>query len=150
MTSLSFYLRRRNGVCWLYSLKNICMRFATKKNRLSENLVLSFCIITHWSNMKCDVEALVECMQPLFWVMKRLVPLWPFWQLSDLSLPSKGRFTHSMPFPCRSHAVSLPCHAAKGLECVFSIWFTQWGRVWFTLAMPWALHGNGMLYVNRP
>ena len=42
--------------------------------------------------------------------------------------PSKGRITHSMPFPCR---------AAKGLECVFPIWFTQRGRVWFTLAMPW-------------
>ena len=37
---------------------------------------------------------------------------------------SKGRFTHSMPFPCRAHAVPLPCRAAKGLECVFPIWFT--------------------------
>ena len=67
----------------------------------------------------------------------------------------KGRFTHSMPFPCHavplwvwnvsypfdlhSAAVSdshLPCRAANGLECVFSIWFTKCGRVWFTLAMP--------------
>jgi len=43
---------------------------------------------------------------------------------------------------CRSHAVPLPCHAAKGLECVFSIWFTQCGHVWLTLTMqrpcyPW-------------
>ena len=37
---------------------------------------------------------------------------------------------------CRAHAVPLPCRAAKGLECVFSIWFTQCGRVWFTLVMP--------------
>jgi hypothetical protein len=37
---------------------------------------------------------------------------------------------------CRAHAVSMPCRAAKGLECVFPIWFTQCGRVWFTLAMP--------------
>ena len=37
---------------------------------------------------------------------------------------------------CRAHAVPLPCRAAKGLECVFPIWFTQCGRVWFTLAMP--------------
>ena len=29
-----------------------------------------------------------------------------------------------------------PCRAAKGLECVFPIWFTQCGHVWFTLAMP--------------
>jgi hypothetical protein len=38
-----------------------------------------------------------------------------------------------MPFPCRAHAVPLPCRAAKGLECVFPIWFTQCSRVWFTL-----------------
>jgi hypothetical protein len=37
---------------------------------------------------------------------------------------SKGGFTHGMPRPCR---------AATGLECDFSIWFTQCGRVWFTL-----------------
>jgi hypothetical protein len=30
----------------------------------------------------------------------------------------------------------IACRAAKGLECVLSIWFTQCGRVWFTLAMP--------------
>ena len=51
-------------------------------------------------------------------------------------LETKGRFTHSMPCPCRAHAVPLPCRDAKGLECVFPIWFTQCGRVWFTLAMP--------------
>ena len=32
---------------------------------------------------------------------------------------------------CRAHAVPLPCRAAKGLEFVFPIWFTQCGRVWF-------------------
>jgi len=36
---------------------------------------------------------------------------------------------------CRAHAVPMPCHAVKDLECVFPIWFTQCGRVWFTLAM---------------
>jgi hypothetical protein len=41
---------------------------------------------------------------------------------------------------CRAHAVPLPCHPAKGLECVFLIWFTQCGRVWFTLAMPCSDH----------
>ena len=51
-----------------------------------------------------------------------------------------GRFTYSMPFPCRAHAVPPPCRAAKGLECVFPIWFTQCGRVWFTLAMPCSDH----------
>ena len=48
----------------------------------------------------------------------------------------KDRFKHSVPFPCRAHAVPLPCLAANGLECVFPIWFTQCGRVWFTLAVP--------------
>ena len=41
---------------------------------------------------------------------------------------------------CRAHAVPLPWPAAKGLECVFSIWFTQCGRVWFTLVMPCSDH----------
>jgi hypothetical protein len=40
-----------------------------------------------------------------------------------------------MPCPC-AYTVPLPCHAAKGLECVFPIWFTQCGRFSFTLAMP--------------
>ena len=41
---------------------------------------------------------------------------------------------------CRAHAIPLPCRAAKRLECVFPIWFTQCGRVWFTLAMPCSDH----------
>ena len=44
---------------------------------------------------------------------------------------------------CRAHAVPLPCCAAKRLECVFPIWFTQCGRVWFTLAMPRLCHALG-------
>ena len=41
----------------------------------------------------------------------------------DMNAPwlLNGRFTHNMPFPCRAHAVPLPCIAAKGLECVFTI-----------------------------
>ena len=45
-------------------------------------------------------------------------------------------FSKGMPCPCRANAVPLPCRVAKGLECVFPIWFTQCGRFWFTLAMP--------------
>ena len=30
----------------------------------------------------------------------------------------KGRFTHSIPCPCRAHAFPLPCRAAKGLDCL--------------------------------
>ena len=40
---------------------------------------------------------------------------------SGLRVQVKGRFTHSMPFPCRGLAVPLPCRAAKGLENVFPI-----------------------------
>jgi len=50
---------------------------------------------------------------------------------------------------CRAHAVPLPCRAAKGLECVFPIWFTQCGRVWFTLAMPSPCHALTMPFFSR-
>ena len=54
---------------------------------------------------------------------------------------AKGRFTHSMPCPCR---------AAKSIACVFPIWFTQCGRVWFTLAMPRPCHALAMPFFSRP
>ena len=58
---------------------------------------------------------------------------------------------------CRAHTVPLPCRAAKGLECVFPIWFTQCGLVWFTLAMPCPCHprqchfsqGHGTAWPSR-
>jgi hypothetical protein len=50
-----------------------------------------------------------------------------------------------MPRPCRS----LPCRAARGLECVFPIWFTQCGRVWFTLAMPCPYRAHSLLWACR-
>jgi hypothetical protein len=49
-----------------------------------------------------------------------------------------------MPCPCVTHAVSLTCRAAKGLECVLPIGFTQCGSVWFTLAMPCPCHAPTM------
>jgi hypothetical protein len=51
---------------------------------------------------------------------------------------------------CRAHEVPLPCRAAKGLECVFPIWFTQCGRVWFTLAMPRLCHALTMPFFSKP
>jgi hypothetical protein len=65
-------------------------------------------------------------------------------------------FNNSLPLKadshiaCRAHAVPLPCRAAKGLECVFPIWFTQCGRVWFTLAMPRPCHALTMPFFARP
>ena len=64
--------------------------------------------------------------------------------------PYKGRFTHSMPCPCRAHAFPLPRRTAKGLECVFPIWFTQCGRVWFTLTMSRPCHALTMPFFLRP
>ena len=81
------------------------------------------------------------------------------WQHFHMSLPnpipvlikhSKGRFAHSMPFTCRAHAVPLPCRAAKGLECVFPIWFAQCGRVRFTLAMSCPCYAPTMPFFSRP
>jgi hypothetical protein len=69
----------------------------------------------------------------------------------EVSRPTpEGRFAHSVPCPCRPHTVLLPCRAAKGLECVFPIWFTQCGRVWFTLAMPRSCHALTMPFFSRP
>ena len=57
-----------------------------------------------------------------------------------------------MPFPCRAHAIPLPCRAAKSLECVFPIWFTQRGCVWFTFVMPCQCpcHAPTMPFFSRP
>jgi hypothetical protein len=48
---------------------------------------------------------------------------------------------------CRAHAVPLPCRAAKGLECVFPIWFTHCGRVWFI--KMWSVNQTRPHYVNQ-
>jgi len=38
-----------------------------------------------------------------------------------------------------------PCHAAKGLEYVFPIWYTRCGHVWFTLAMRMQCSSHAIL-----
>jgi hypothetical protein len=48
------------------------------------------------------------------------------------------------------HAVPLPCRSAKGLDCVFPIWFTQCCRVWFTHTLPFLCHAMNMLFWKRP
>ena len=40
------------------------------------------------------------------------------------AVDNKGRFTHSMPCPCRAHSDPLPCRAAKGLECISHLIYT--------------------------
>jgi hypothetical protein len=82
------------------------------------------------------------------------------WLNIFISVVPKGRFTHSMPCPCRAHAVPMPCpcrahavpmpcRAAKGLECDFPIWFTECGRFWFTLSMPCPCRAYAMLWPRR-
>jgi len=43
----------------------------------------------------------------------------------------------------------IACCAAKGLEYVFPIWFTQCGRVWFILSMPCPCHTPTMPFFSR-
>ena len=67
--------------------------------------------------------------------------------------PSNQRRDHvkaDSHITCRAHAVPLPCSTAKGLECVFPIWFTQCGRVWFALAMPCPCRALTMPFFSRP
>jgi hypothetical protein len=56
---------------------------------------------------------------------------------------------HAVPMqrPCRS----LPCHAAKGLDCVFPVWFTQCGCVHTCHAapMPQPCHATTMPFWKR-
>jgi len=61
----------------------------------------------------------------------------------------KGRLKADSHIACRAHVIPLPCRAAKCLECVFPIWFTQCGRVWFTLAMPRPCHALTMSFFSR-
>jgi len=50
---------------------------------------------------------------------------------------------------CRAHAVLLPCRAAKSLECVLPLWFTQCGPVWLTPAIPCPCLAHAMLWPCR-
>ena len=63
---------------------------------------------------------------------------------------SSCRLTADSHIACSTHAVPLPCRAAKGLERVIPTWFTQCGRVWFTFAMPCPCHAPTMPFFSRP
>jgi hypothetical protein len=58
------------------------------------------------------------------------------------------RFEADSHIACR--AVPLPCRDAKRLECVFPIWFTQCGRIWFAPAMPCPCHAPTLPFFSRP
>jgi hypothetical protein len=73
------------------------------------------------------------------------------WEVAFKAASSEhGRVKADSHIAYRAHAVPLPFRAAKGLECVFPTWFTQCGRVWFTLAMPCPCHALIMPFFSRP
>jgi len=75
----------------------------------------------------------------------RFVPSFRFFRwVTKVSLKADSHIA------CRAHAVPLPCRAGKGLECVFPIWFTQCGRIWFTLAMPRPCHALTLPFFSSP
>ena len=77
--------------------------------------------------------------------------VWPIGGLLDFNCPCAVIFLKAdSHIACRAHAIPLPCRAAKCLECVFPIWFTQCGRVWFTLAMPRPCPALTMSFFSRP
>jgi hypothetical protein len=63
-----------------------------------------------------------------------------------LNVTAGGTLKANSHIACRAHAVPLPCRTAKGVECVFPIWFTQRSHVWFTLAMPRSCHALTMAF----
>jgi len=70
--------------------------------------------------------------------------------LVQLSAQTQDTLKADSHIACCAHAVPLPCRAARGLECVFPIGFTQCGRVWFTLAMPCPCHALTMPFFSSP
>ena len=81
-----------------------------------------------------------------FWPLRAAGTRWSSWKWNGVGLRAAITSTELITLKadshiaCRAHAVSLPCRAAKGLKCVFPIWFTQCGHVLFTLAMPRSDH----------
>ena len=73
-----------------------------------------------------------------------------FHSFSTSALEGGGRTASC--FGCFKADLHIACRAAKSLECVFPIWFTQCGRVWFTLAMPCPCpcHARTMPFFSRP
>jgi hypothetical protein len=107
--------------------------------------------ITHWNRRISTVEYIANQLTyfgemycvPSIWLINKHVA-------AVSRQPSSGCLQADSHITCRAHAVPLPCRAAKGLECVFTIWFTQCGRVWFTLAMPRPCHALTMPFFSRP
>jgi len=96
----------------------------------------SYCTTDTWIQTPSSLKYTAEC------TLKICTADYCSWECGS----SKG----DSHIACRAYAVPLPCRAAKGLECVFPIWFTQCGRVWFTLEMLRPCHALTMPFFSWP
>ena len=96
------------------------------------------------------------------WFRRQWIVYWQLWDQQISFITSVNVYCSlvsvisSLRQPVPSHNETLKadshiaCRAHKGLECVFPTWFTQCGRVWFTLAMPRPCHALTMPFFARP
>jgi hypothetical protein len=105
----------------------------------SPDISTAICFVLHWLALLVWVAQCSKHLALCFDVLRTFL-------LIHVGLTLKA----DSHIACRAHAVPLPCRAAKGLECVFPLWFTQCGRVWFTLAVPRPCHALTMPFFSRP
>ena len=115
---------------------------------------MCLCVLgTHFLNHVANLQEQFSCTVPLEdkLICNLIISYNKYGNMAGVgNLEIEGRFTHIMPFRCRAHAVPPPYRAAKGLECVFPIWFTQCGSVWFTPAMPCSDNAVLLKATTRP
>jgi hypothetical protein len=72
------------------------------------------------------------------------------WYVLYVLVDCRQAWMPSRPADSRLRADShISCRSAKGLGNVFPVWFTQCGRVWFTLPVPFLCHATKMPFWKR-
>ena len=97
----------------------------------------------HFAWMEIELSNLLGCVVHVSWICCKhtgMLDVDPMSHVDAMHSYFSGCPKADSHTACCAHAVPLPCRAAKGLECVFPISFTQCGRVWFTLSMPCPCH----------
>jgi hypothetical protein len=123
--------------------KNLWATRCAPEGRNNASSTVRGSTVLEWPlNLRVIWHSSVGVWKPLLIVMK--------WTAVMMLKIIPGTFKADSHIACRVHAVPMPCRAAKGLECVFPIWFTQCGRAWFTLAMPRPCHALTMPFFSRP
>ena len=112
--------------------------------------LFQFCdmqFLSYWSKTKRSAFARRRVKQEVSAPFCNAFTIWAkvvgVWSVSGRTVKTESHMAR------RAHAVPLPCLAAKGLHCVFPIWFAQWDHIWFTLAMPCPCRANAMLWPCR-